>query len=107
MRVPRRAPDRPPRGAAGSSTFSAVPYLSAGASPADWRWRWYAVVRDGGRGWSLSDRDVPGAAEWCAGQRRFLASVWRNSGAGCGDEPGSEGPPAERHVGTNTTLPWE
>ena len=40
------------------------------------------IVCRKGRWWSLSDRDVPGAAEWCAGHRRFLASGWRNSAGG-------------------------
>src|ERR1700689_4660124 len=92
---------------AGSSICSAVPCLSAGASPEDSRLRGGAVVRDGDKWWSLSDRDVPGAAEWCVGQRRFPVSELRNSDEECADGPDSEDQLAGRHVGTHKTPSWD
>src|SRR3989442_6003745 len=57
--------------------------LSASASPEDWWWRGDGVAKDGGKWWSVSDRDGLTGSEWCAGPRRLRADAWRSSGAGC------------------------
>src|ERR1017187_6278519 len=100
-------PGRPPPEAAGSSIPPAGTCLSALANPEDWPWPGGDVAKDEGRSRSLLDRDVPGAAEWCAGQRHSQASASRNSVSGCGDGSDSADRRAGRPSGRHTTRSLE
>src|ERR1700719_4552984 len=106
MRLPQRGPDRPPRGAAGSSTRPAVICLLAPASPEDSRSHSDGVGRGVGRWWFLPDRDAPATSGWFADPRLLPVDVWRSSASAYVGARLSGGPLAGRLPCKRSRPPW-